>query len=118
MPYDPRVADATADLRRRLAAGEWSKGDQFPTFDELMERYPGLTNIYRVREALSPLIQDGLIESRHGVGSFVLRKPTPLPAGGASPASVALDLVEQLRALLQSAEEKIEAIRAVIGQAA
>jgi DNA-binding GntR family transcriptional regulator len=117
MPYDPGVAVATADLRRRLVAGEWSRGDQFPTFDELSERYPALTNIYRIKAALAPLIQDGLIESRHGVGSFVLRIPDPPPDRSASSLHAALELLEQLSALLKAAAEKADAIRAVVGEA-
>jgi DNA-binding FadR family transcriptional regulator len=118
MSHDPGVAYASADLRRRLAEGEWTRGDQFPTFDELSRRYPALTNIYRIRTALAPLIQDGLIESRHGAGSFVLRVPDPLPSRSGNTLFAALDLLDRLREMMLVAADKLDAIRVIIEGAA
>ncbi|MEV6927440.1 hypothetical protein AB0M46_23445 [Dactylosporangium sp. NPDC051485] len=96
------VAAVTRDLEGRLTAGEWDVEDQFDTFDQLMARYPVLTNIYRVRAALAPLIHAGLLESRQGSGTWVLRVPeTQQAAPQPSPATSALldELLNDIDAL-------------------
>lgn len=57
------------DLRRRLALAEWSGGDQLPTEAEIGQAY-GVSRS-TVRTALAMLEAQGLIEVRHGRGSFV-----------------------------------------------
>lgn len=57
------------DLRRRLALAEWSAGDQLPTEAEVGQTY-GVSRS-TVRQALAMLEAQGLIEVRHGRGSFV-----------------------------------------------
>lgn len=72
------VAFVTHDLRRRLREGEWQPGSRMPTFDRLQGQYRHrLTNVYRVREALAPLITEGLIRSDHGSGTWVIKLPLP-----------------------------------------
>jgi Arc-like DNA binding domain len=76
------VDEVTRELRRRLAAKEWQPGDRFLTFDQLMGQYKALTNIYRVKLALRPLNDDGLVETMHGSATWVRRLPaTPAEAG-------------------------------------
>src|SRR6266536_2752654 len=58
-----------ADLRRKIHDGEFALGDQLPAETQLMREYrvsPG-----PVRDALKALRTEGLIETRHGIGSFV-----------------------------------------------
>jgi len=70
-----RVVEA---LRRDIASGAWEPGDKLPTEPALIERF-GVSRTV-VREAIAELRADGLVESRHGVGVFVLeRKPAPVP---------------------------------------
>lgn len=74
-----RYRDIAADIQTRIAAGEFAPGDQLPTISTLMEHYkvPGLNTI---RQAQQLLVDDGLVETRQGVGSFVLRtEPAPRP---------------------------------------
>jgi DNA-binding GntR family transcriptional regulator len=73
---------------------EWSVGGQISTFDQLQQRYPVLTNIYRTRQALAPLIHEGVLESRHGSGTWLLRLPRVLPATGSLAADVAQMLTD------------------------
>jgi GntR family transcriptional regulator len=57
-----------ADLRRRLAAGEWQAGQQLPSIADLAEHYqvsPGV--IQRVEKHLAA---DGLIRIRPAWGTF------------------------------------------------
>jgi DNA-binding FadR family transcriptional regulator len=106
------VEAVTHDLESRLAAEEWAVGDQFDTFDQLMERYEVLTNVYRTRTALAPLIQAGLLESRQGSGTWVRRLPRPV-APGPSPATAAvldevLSDIDALRAKVVALRRQIE----------
>lgn len=72
-----RYREIYEDLRRRVISGENPVGERLPSIAELQERYdvPGLNTI---RQALQLLADDGLVESRQGVGTFVLsHQPTP-----------------------------------------
>jgi GntR family transcriptional regulator len=66
--YD-RIAD---DLRRRIQAGEFAPGAQLPTESVLMELYR--VSLPTIRSALSVLRGEGLVESRHGLGTYI-RQP-------------------------------------------
>ncbi len=56
-------------IRDRVAAGEWAPGDQIPTIRELCALY-GVSRI-TVAQALSTLVQEGLLTSHQGKGVFV-----------------------------------------------
>jgi GntR family transcriptional regulator len=63
------------DFRRPIRAGELKPGDKLPTEAELVKRYrKGLPT---VRQALSQLEAEGLVEKKHGRGTFV-RMPRKL----------------------------------------
>lgn len=56
---------------RRIAAGEWRPGDGLPAETEIARRYgiaPGT-----VRRAMDDLASSGLVERKHGLGTFVRR---------------------------------------------
>ncbi len=72
----PLWAQLEADLRRRLAEGEFSR--QFPTDRELVEAY-GVSR-HTVRDAVDRLCAAGLLERRRGRGTFV-RPEFEQPAG-------------------------------------
>jgi DNA-binding FadR family transcriptional regulator len=56
-------------LRRRIANGEFVAGDRLPGHRDLAQEYS--VSVGSVREAISMLISAGLIETRHGRGTFV-----------------------------------------------
>ncbi|MFI6047107.1 GntR family transcriptional regulator [Nocardia sp. NPDC051321] len=60
------IADA---LRQRIEAGELHPGDRVPGEAALMEQYKVSTPT--VRQALAVLRAEGLIEAKHGVGTYV-----------------------------------------------
>ncbi|WP_189040038.1 GntR family transcriptional regulator [Streptomyces daqingensis] len=69
-----RIAE---DFRRPIRAGELKPGEKLPTEAELVKRYgKGLPT---VRQALAQLEAEGLVEKKHGRGTFV-RVPRKLVA--------------------------------------
>lgn len=62
------------ELTRRITDGELQPGDKLPTESKIMEQY-GVSRTV-VREALQRLQVSGLVETRHGVGTFVLQRST------------------------------------------
>jgi GntR family transcriptional repressor for pyruvate dehydrogenase complex len=66
----PEIVDTlAADMR----AGRLNAGDKLPTESELMGRFEVSRTV--VREAISRLQASGLVETRHGIGTFVLAAP-------------------------------------------
>jgi GntR family transcriptional regulator len=61
-----RIAD---DLRRRIASGEYQPGGRLPTREQLSEQYKSSPG--PVDEALSVLRAEGLVDTRHGRGTYV-----------------------------------------------
>lgn len=64
------------DLLNRIGAGEFQVNARLPSEERLAKNY----NVSRpiVREALARLREDGVIQSRRGAGSFIVRIPQPL----------------------------------------
>ncbi len=65
----PLYRQIQADLRARVSGGELAPGSQVETEQELMARY-GVSRA-TVRQALSGLVAEGLLEIRRGRGTFV-----------------------------------------------
>lgn len=63
-----------ADLRRRIAAGEWPPGARLPTVDQLCEHYG--VSAQPVRRALERLEIAGLVQRRQG-GAAIVSGPNP-----------------------------------------
>jgi DNA-binding GntR family transcriptional regulator len=58
-----------ADLRRRIAAGEWKPGERLPTREQLAAEYG--VSLQPVVAALTRLEFEGVVEGRQGKGIFV-----------------------------------------------
>ena len=66
-----RLCDRVADeLRRQVASGAFAPGARMPATKDLAEQL-GVTRL-TVREALAQLETAGLVESRHGSGTYVV----------------------------------------------
>lgn len=68
-----------AELTQRIQAGKLKPGDKLPTESEVVREH-GVSRTV-VREAISRLQAAGLVETRHGIGSFVLARDAA-PMGG------------------------------------
>jgi GntR family transcriptional regulator, transcriptional repressor for pyruvate dehydrogenase complex len=66
-------------LRQEIEGGRHQPGDKLPTEPEMIRQY-GVSRTV-IREAIAALRADGLVESRHGVGVFVLDPPAQAPDG-------------------------------------
>jgi len=62
-------------LLAQIIAGHWREGDRLSTEQALAEQFN--TSRPTVREALSRLRADGIVTSRQGAGTFVVRRPDP-----------------------------------------
>jgi DNA-binding GntR family transcriptional regulator len=95
-----RYREIYEDLRRRVLAGEFPVGERLPSIADLQEHYdvPGLNTI---RQAQQLLVEDGLVETRQGVGAFVLRT---------DPEPRAVDVLAELRAARTALNRAIGAL--------
>jgi GntR family transcriptional regulator len=71
----PLVSQTAAAIRARIAAGRWAIGEQLPSEPQLATDL-GISR-GTLRESLRLLISNGLLDRRHGVGTFVARVPLP-----------------------------------------
>jgi GntR family transcriptional repressor for pyruvate dehydrogenase complex len=100
------------DLTSRIRMGVYKPGDRLPTEPEVMAE-KGVSRTV-VREAVSRLQAAGLVETRHGVGTFVL-SATRLPSSTLDISTVTTirDVLEmlELRISLETEAAGIAAVR-------
>ena len=72
----PLYRQIAEDLRRKIDSDELGQGDQLPTEDDLMEQYQASRNT--VRGAIRQLAVRGLVNTRHGKGTFVSERVNPI----------------------------------------
>ena len=72
----PLYFQVEVDLRSRLKRGEFAPGDDFPSEKDLCDNYS--VSRVTVRQALSQLQKDGLIDRRPGKGTTVTNKVTTI----------------------------------------
>ncbi len=70
-PHLPLFRKLAQSIRNQIVQGDWGPGDKIPSENEFSDRYglaPGT-----VRQALSTLVEERLLERIHGKGTFVRR---------------------------------------------
>ncbi|MFC4561691.1 FadR/GntR family transcriptional regulator [Nocardiopsis mangrovi] len=77
MKRRPRYQEVVGRIRSRILSGELPPGSRLPSEPRLMEDY-GVSRTV-VREAVSRLQAEGLVETHHGRGSYVLALPDTAP---------------------------------------
>jgi len=65
----PKYHRAADELRREILAGVYTSGDRLPAETALADRFR--VSVPTIRQALAVLRAEGLIESRHGIGTFI-----------------------------------------------
>lgn len=63
-------------IRQKIESGEWKVGERIPSENELCDYFN--TSRITIRRALKDLETDGVLEIRHGKGTFVSKKKEPL----------------------------------------
>lgn len=118
------LAEETVDaLAAHIQAGKLSTGDKLPTESEIV-RQLGVSRTV-VREAISRLQASGLVETRHGIGTFVAQPPEPpvhIPLTSVTTALDAVSLLEvrialEVEAATLAAQRRSSAQLEVIRQA-
>ena len=99
-----------AEIVKRVGAGEWPPGTRLPTEADLCRLF-GVSRPV-VREALSRLRSDRVIETRQGSGS-VVRTPAPAAASSFSPVASIADLIRfyEFRIAIESQTAQLAAER-------
>jgi DNA-binding FadR family transcriptional regulator len=100
--------DLVEQLGGDIRAGRWKPGDKLPTESEIMQAW-GVSRTV-VREALSRLQAAGMVDTRHGIGTFV-REPTPSGFGIDVATAVDVLAVLELRISLETESAGLAAQR-------
>jgi GntR family transcriptional regulator len=69
----PHYLRIYGDLRQRIDSGEWEAGTRLPAQRDLSREF-GVA-VMTVRHALKLLEQEGLVQFRHGKGTYIARRP-------------------------------------------
>lgn len=107
------------DLGEKIRSGQLRPGDKLPAESAVMQGY-GVSRTV-VREALSMLQAGGLVETRHGIGTFVLApRPTGIFRLDASDVAQSVDVlaVLELRISLETESAGLAARRRTVEQLA
>lgn len=69
----PRYAQLAELFRQRIGKGLWREGEKLPSLDELAREFEVAR--VTVRQAIEPLVRDGLVSPQRGRGTFVTGAP-------------------------------------------
>ncbi len=67
--HQPKYLRIHRDLGERIASGQWPAGSPLPSQHQLAAQFG--VSVMTLRQALQLLADDGLIETRHGAGTYV-----------------------------------------------
>jgi GntR family transcriptional regulator len=73
--HEPAYRRIAAHFRADVEAGRLQPGERLPSENELMERFT--VSRITVRNAIAVLAAEGVVETRHGSGTFVRHPPMP-----------------------------------------
>lgn len=96
------------DLAEKIRSGVYKPGQKLPTEPEVMAEQ-GVSRTV-VREAMSRLQAAGFVETRHGVGTFVLETPPPIDRATVDTIHDVLDVLE-LRISVETEAAGLAALR-------
>ena len=67
-------------IRERIRRGEWGPNERLPSRDELAAEYK--TSVFTIHRALTPLVEEGVIERKRRTGTVVSSDPAVLTCAG------------------------------------
>ena len=100
MSRPPAYLHIAAEIREKIASGAFPVGQKIPSMSQLRELYQVSSTV--IRDALSELRREGLIEGQQGKGVFVRERPpeAAVPSYGTTEIHRRLDaLTETVRRL-------------------
>src|ERR1700716_1820841 len=106
----PLVSQAAAAIRTRIEAGRWQLGEQLPSEPQLATEL-GISR-GTLRESVRVLISNGLLDRRHGVGTFVARVPPPSIDRGIDELFGAAEAIAQMGYALTMGACRVEVVEA------
>ncbi|MER6593371.1 GntR family transcriptional regulator [Micromonospora purpureochromogenes] len=71
--FEPHYRRIIADIRERIASGEWPPGHKLPSTKALAEMYQ-VGSQSTVRQAITILIETGELHGHQGLGVFVAER--------------------------------------------
>lgn len=102
----PLAPQAAATIRDAVLQGVWAVGERLPSEPHLAAEL-GISRA-TLREALRLLVTDGLLDRRHGVGTFVVRVPAPTIERGIDELFSLGEAIEQLGYQAAVGERRID----------
>ena len=113
-PADPRPAyqQIADDLRRFIASDEVQVGDKLPSLAELQAKYGRA--VMTVQKALDVLRNAGLVVSRQGEGTIVVRKPEAHADEPDSAPRELRELLAQISSSLEDLSQRVSAVEAEV----
>lgn len=72
--FEPHYRRIIADIRQRIASGEWPPGHKLPSTRELKDLYE-VRSTSTVRQAIMIMLETGELRGHQGLGVFVADKP-------------------------------------------
>ena len=106
----PLVSQTAAAIRARIETGRWQLGAQLPSEPQLATEL-GISR-GTLRESVRLLISDGLLNRKHGVGTFVARVPPPTIDRGIDELFGATEAIGQLGYTPTTGDCRIELVQA------
>jgi len=110
VPRAPLATQAATTIRRAVLDGHWRVGERLPSEPQLALEL-GISRA-TLREALRMLVSDGLLDRRHGVGTFVVRVPTPTIERGIDELFSLGEAIEQLGYVPSVGDHAVEVMQA------
>lgn len=110
---DARYLQIAADLRSRISDGTWPVGTRLPTLRQLQDEYPDV-GTSTIRAAVQVLVDEGVVDTRRGVGSFVSELPATDDAVSAALGQLHLVRSAATRALQTLEGHVIRPVRAQV----
>ncbi|NUR01165.1 MAG: winged helix-turn-helix transcriptional regulator [Streptomyces sp.] len=112
----PAYLQVSDDLRSQIRTGKIAPGNLLPSTSEMVKRYGVSTTV--VRQAISVLRSEGLVQGHQGKGVFVVEiLPSESAEGEAAPSAEFTEIMGHLNAMdkaIQALADRLSEMEAVV----